>query len=357
MSHEGNEKLNEILAGLLTDYQGLQALAEVQRSDFMKEITDETGRIDVIKLANRAKRVRDKLAAEQIGGDSAKPQVTCDPEVNHVKQLIENVTAAMEQVCEHSYDVGLSKVKEHLEQQLAALTAPRHNVKPVLELKHIAEIMRDWIAEESLAGHVKFDMGNMVKSLEAIIAKHIGEDVPVVVEGEATTESRLVHSLGVVLEASAEHTHPLDISQRDLRDVALWMNSVIANNPGFHNLGKEGYIVVPRSNNISSEVVESVKGFLVSYGQGEHSASELRSYAALIGSKAMANLPEWFATTWGHTSKGGFAALMYHVMTEIASQEKPAGVYISTCELGKIEEAIRNGKTHALVDFVKEHRK
>lgn len=280
-------------------------------------------------------------------------------EVRQVKQLIENVSSAMEQVCEHSYDTGLKQVKEHLEKQLAALMEPRHNLKPVLDIKQIAEIMRAMVAEDgkNLPTHCLIDLTRMAESLDQAVARHIGEDAPTVVEGEPTTESRMSHSLGVVLEASADHTHPLDIDQSALKEVALWMNSVIANNPGFHNLGKEGYIVVPRANNISSEVVESVKGFLVSYGHGEHSASELRSYAALIGSKAMAYLPDWFATTWGHTSKGGFASLMYHVMTEVASQEKPLNVYIDNTKLDELEEAIRKGQSNALVDYVKEHRK
>ena len=434
MSHEGNEKLNEILVGLLTSYQGLQALADVQRDEFMAEITDETGKIDLVKLTARTDRLRaersaqeqqkhpyelnpvdfvnnpthraDILAglegflkldytqghdpvaenpaeaakswirqvlawatcskgyqeqiesfasnteetniAEKIGRGLVKPVIEYDQDVRVIRQCIENVQAAMSRLRD---DCELFLVEDYLTAHLKHVTEVQYSRKPVLDLKKIVEIMRDWVEAESLASHVKFDMINMIESLDKVIAQHIGEDVPVAIDTQMTTESRTSHSLGAVM--SAAHAHPLDIDQTALKEVALWLNSIIANNPGFHNLGKEGYIVVPSSNNLSGNVIDSVRGYLISYGQGEHMASELRSQAALRGDLAMNNMPEWFATTWGHTSKGGFAALMYHTMTQVAAQDKPKTVHISSAELGKLEEAIRNDQPFALVDYIK----
>lgn len=492
MSHEGNEKLNEILGGLLASYEGLQALAEVQQSDFMKEITDADGRIDMVKVASRAERIRIERADPQplqadhqymsrsqvealltkltwpgrqemvyphemaaalrsalrgfdaptdevqpkikhpyelgpvdfvnnpthradilkgldgflgldytldanpveqgpaeaakawirqvmqwagctkgyqeqlesftadtretaiaekldkIGRGLIKPVIEYDQDVNVIRQCIENVQAAMGRLRD---DCELFLVEDYLTAHLKHVTEVQYNRKPVLDLKKIVEIMRDWVEEESLASHVKFDMVNMIESLDKLIAQHIGEDVPVAVDAQTTTESRTSHSLGAVM--SAAHAHPLDIDQTALQEVALWLNSIIANNPGFHNLGKEGYIVVPSSNNLSGNVIDSVRGYLISYGQGEHMASELRSQAALRGDLSINNMPEWFATTYGHTSKGGFAALMYHTMTQVAAQENPKTVYISSSELGKLEEAIRNDQPFALVDHIK----
>jgi hypothetical protein len=437
MSHEGNEKLNEILGGLLTSYQGLQAMADVQRDEFMAEITDETGKIDLVKLTARTDRLRaersaqeqqkhpyelnpvdfvnnpthraDILAglegflkldytqghdpvaenpaeaakswirqvlawatcskgyqeqiesftssteetniAEKLGRGLVKPEVTYDDDVNIIKRVQEVLDAALEGNDYHELKNAAETAREFVKDVLVMVTSVRHNTKPVLDLKKIVEIMRDWVEAESLASHVKFDMANMIESLDKIIAQHIGEDVPVAVDAQVTTESRTVHSLGAVM--SAANDHPLDIDQTALKEVALWLNSIVANNPGFHNLGKEGYIIVPSSNNLPGNVVDSVRGYLISYGQGEHMASELRSQAAVRGDLSINHMPEWFATTWGHTSKGGFAALMYHTMTQVAAQEKPKTVHISSAELGKLEEAIRNDQPFALVDYIK----
>jgi hypothetical protein len=291
-----------------------------------------------------------------VGRGLTEPKVTYDPVVTEVKQYIENVQAARGYLSQADMPDQLEEVEDYLVAHLRWLMAPRHNLNPVMELKHIAEIMRDWIAAESLASHVKFDMSNMVESLEKLAAQHAAAPVEVKLDGSGTrTVSRLEHTLEVL--SGAADAHPLDIDQQKLREVELWLKAIVLNNPGFKNLGQEGYILVPAGNNVPGRVVDAVNDYLIMYGQGTHKAEDLRGQAARSGSAAICNMPEWFAQTYGHVSKGGFASLMYHTMLAVAAQDEPKGVYLKGAKVEELEAALKAGVKTAWTDFVESAEK
>lgn len=369
MSHESKHPYERDANAMVADMQkredvlnGLEAMIEEvdQRSDMAAASEWLKGLINWARcrkgyaeqIESFAPSAEETNIAEKIGRGLVKPKVAYDDDVNTIKRVQEVLDAALEGNDYHELKNAAETAREFVKDVLVMVTSVRHNTKPVLDLKQIASVMRTMVAEDGKAmpTHCMIDLTRMAESLDMVIAQHIGEDVPVTVDAQMTTESRTAHSLGAVM--SAAHVHPLDIDQTALKEVALWLNSIIANNPGFHNLGKEGYIVVPTADNVKSEVIDSIRGYLIAYGQGDHMASELRSMAALRGDLAFNNMPEWFASTWGHTSKGGFAALIYHTMTVVASQKNPKAFHISSAELGKLEEQIRNGNPMALIDHI-----
>jgi hypothetical protein len=125
---------------------------------------------------------------------------------------------------------------------------------------------------------------------------------------------------------------------------------VVDNTRGQHLLGQPGMIVVRDSKHIDEEVIDSVRGMLIAYGEGRHMARDLRAQSAFGGHECMGVLPDWFSETYGHTSKGGFTALMYHCLTE--AQVNPELFrqvpHFNGSELKAIELALEAGDKEAL---------
>lgn len=146
-----------------------------------------------------------------------------------------------------------------------------------------------------------------------------------------------------VFEAS--DVHPLDINQTALGKVAEFMRRLQAM-PGSENLGKDNYVVVLHPDHVAGDVVDSIRSYLVEYGEGRHRAQDMRSACRVTGRPALHIMPDWFAKTYGYISKGGFGMLLYHTM--IMSQLDPAfnqpGARLSSAELGKMEEQLMNGE-------------
>jgi hypothetical protein len=119
---------------------------------------------------------------------------------------------------------------------------------------------------------------------------------------------------------------------------------------GSENLGKEGYVVVCDSLGLTDEIVDSLNGFMIAYGTGQHDCKSLRLQAALAGDQAMNVLPKWFAQTYGHVSKGGFTALCYHVLIEsqVNPRFKEPVKLLSLVELETIELQMIAGDKQAL---------
>jgi len=287
-----------------------------------------------------------------VGRGLLKPQVTYDPIVTEVKQYIEDLDAARGYLMQADMPEQLEPVLDYMQAHLRWLMTPQHDFKPVMELKHMAEIMRDWIAAESLASNVKFDMSNMVESLDKLIALHVAEELPVKVEGidGPAKVSRLGWAMGVISDAI--NAHPFDISQKDLREVHTWMESIVVNTRGYDNLGKEEYALVPLPGNLPGIAIDSVRQYLVEYGEGRHTAEDLREAACRSGSPAICYMPEWFAQTYGHMGKGGFASLLFHTMVSIAAETTPKKIYVSGTERKALEAALKAGQTTAWTDFI-----
>lgn len=121
---------------------------------------------------------------------------------------------------------------------------------------------------------------------------------------------------------------------------------------GSENLGKDGYVVVCDSLGLTEDVIDSVRGFMLAYGDGQHMAKDLRLQVTMAGDRAVNVLPKWFAQTYGHVSKGGFTALCYHVLIEaqVNPRFKDDVKLLSLDELEKIELQLIAGNKTAFTD-------
>lgn len=152
----------------------------------------------------------------------------------------------------------------------------------------------------------------------------------------------------------AKEAHPLDINQQDLGDAHQFLLD-IKRHPGSGNLGNEDYVVVRHPDKVEEGTIDSIRAYLLAYGDGQHSAESLRLQAQMTGNKAMNVLPDWFARTWGHTSKGGFAMLCYHTM--IMSQIDPGFnghiKHISVADMKELEDKLRNRQINSFNDVLR----
>lgn len=142
--------------------------------------------------------------------------------------------------------------------------------------------------------------------------------------------------------------HPLDVHHKDIDDVHHFLLG-LSKMPGADNLGKPGYVVVVDPRGLTDEIVDSLNGFMIAYGTGQHDCKSLRLQAALAGDRSMNVLPKWFAQTYGHVSKGGFTALCYHVLIEsqVNPRFKNEPLMLSHEELEKLELRLIAGDKQA----------
>lgn len=150
----------------------------------------------------------------------------------------------------------------------------------------------------------------------------------------------LIERMGVAKEA-----HPLDVSQQDLEDAHQFL-SALKKHPGCDHLGEDNYVVVKHPEHVGEEVIDSIRAYLLAYGDGQHSADKLRLQAQMTGSHSMNVMPEWFAGTYGHISKGGFASLCYHtmIMAQLDPSFEERIPHISISEMKVLEDKLKNGE-------------
>lgn len=332
--------------------QSLQQIAQRLRSRSGPTVSPMEVIEAIEALPESLRKHRDLL-----GRGLLRPQVTYDPVVTEVKQYIENVQAARGYLIQADMPDQLEEVEDYLLAHLRWLMTPQHDFKPVMELKHMAETLREWIGHESLSSTVKFDMGNMVEALDKVIARHVAEELPVKVEGhdDPFKMGRLGWAMKVLNKTIS--AHPFDISQKDLNEVYIWMGSIVVNTRGYDNLGKEEYALVPLPGNLPGIAIDAVRHYLIEYGEGRHTAEDLREAACRGGSPGLCYMPEWFAQTYGHIGKGGFASLLFHTMVSVAAETIPKKIYVSSEERKALEAALKAGQTTAWVDFVKNAEK
>lgn len=274
-------------------------------------------------------------------------------EVQRLLVLVEGLQTILSYPGDMS-DVDIGRIEstvENLLERVEVLKRPTHTLDSVGELREIVDVLAAIYAEEPLPAHVRYDLGNIVKSMEGLIAGNIAEPVD---HKDAAGGVRLVDRFEHTLERLdvCADAHPLDISQRDLRDATLYLRAILQNNRGWQNLGKEGYVVVPTR--LHGGVVDALTPFLVAYGEGRHMAKDLRSQAALVGSPAMTLLPDWFSGTYGHTSKGGFVSLMYHCAVEasLVPEGNLQSVYFGYDAIQRLEAKVEAGDKRAFKDYV-----
>lgn len=116
--------------------------------------------------------------------------------------------------------------------------------------------------------------------------------------------------------------------------------------PGSENLGSADHVVVLHPGKVTEDAVDSIRPYLVAYGDGQHMAAQLRSHAQYGAYPALNVMPKWFAAEYGWVGKESFAALCYHTMIEAQlnpdfGKEIP---HLSVEELAALEEDLKQGK-------------
>lgn len=250
-----------------------------------------------------------------IGRGQVEPQAQYLEDDRELLTLIEGLHSAEDCLVQNLLPAEDVKATiEYLSTLHRRLNRSPHNLNPVLVIEQASRALRD-IAKDSapLLGILGVELEEIANSLEQVSKLHIGSAVEKVADGEVVkADPRFIHAKELLETASS--AHPLDIDQRGLEETAQLMQSIIQNNLGHENLGKEGYVVVRHPDNVDDDLIDSIRQYLISYGTGSHDAGNMRKLSELCGSSASAVYPEWFAKHEGHVTKAGFASLCYHTM-------------------------------------------
>lgn len=289
------------------------------------------------------------------------PGECADKTIEAVKEVVEylsarvgllNSTADAEEIVS---DPCVSQVStlEHLIEQAKERNSPERALK-ILE-GYSARIARLCSDLEPAADKLLEVPANSIPRSIALVDEMLavpGHD-PALGHIRNTLQSLQVPSEIPLAEAvklldTAVNAHPLDIDQTSLFEVQLLLRDMVKM-PGADNLGKPGYVVVVDPRGLTDEIIDSLNGFMIAYGTGQHDCKSLRLQAALAGDRSMNVLPKWFAQTYGHVSKGGFTALCYHVLIEsqVNPRFKNEPLMLSHEELEKLELRLIAGDKQA----------